>query len=213
MIRVQVKDSFGSGNGQKINGEGETPVVVHPHPPRDEEVEAFPFRQYFTDDGGTTGDNNMIVNATASASQDFYITASTEYDLYIKTLAVQITDGGATLEKFGALNALANGVKWIWFTNELGEYEMHDGITTNLEFVKTALGQPAFGAGTTAFRADLKGGSSDDTFLPVIDCTSTFGLPWGIRLKKGSKDKLIFRVQDNLTGMAVFNIIGYGIRF
>ena len=213
MLPVEIIDGHGSGNRVRVGGEGEQYVVVHPHPPLDEVQAPLPFRQYFTDTGASTGDNDMIVNASLAVPQDFYIEAVKGYDIYIKTMAIQITDPGGALDEFGALTELTNGVKWVHKTNGDGEYVLHDGIKANLEYIKTALGQPAFGNGDKAFRADIKGGSSDDTFLPVIDCAATFGTPWGLRLKKGSTDRIIFRIQDNLTGMNVFNTIGYGIRF
>lgn len=211
--KTTIEDGKGSGNKVSVGTAGELSVVVHGHPPLDERITTLPFRQYFTDDGTASGDNDMVVNASLALPQDFSIEASQDFDIYIKTLSVQITDPGATLEEFGALPELTNGVKWIWKTAEEGDYELHDGITTNLEFIKTALGQPSFGTGTEAFKADIKGGAGDDTFLPVINLNTTFGLVYGVRLRKGTKDSIIFRVQDNLTGINTFNIIGYGLRF
>jgi hypothetical protein len=37
-------------------------------------------------------------------------------------------------------------------------------------------------------------------------------MPWGLRLRKGTTDKLIFRVRDALAGLDIFNAIAYGIR-
>ena len=45
-----------------------------------------------------------------------------------------------------------------------------------------------------------------------MDMAEIYGLPWGLRLRKGSLDKLIFRVQDNLTGLSTFNAIATGTR-
>ena len=213
MIPVQLSDGHGTGNKVKIDDEGAQFVVVHPHPPRDEKTAPLPFRQYFTDDGTSSGDEDMIVIGTAAAPIDFYIEAVSGFDIYIKTLTVRISDNGSTLDKFGALTALTNGVKWIHKTDKDGEYVLHDGIKSNLEYVRTALCQPAYGAGTTAFRADIQGGGTDDTYLPVIDCATTFGTPWGLRLRKGTTDRLIFRIQDTLTGLSTYNTIGFGIRF
>ena len=43
------------GKQLKINGEGEISVVIHQHPPVEEVIAALPFRQYFTDDGRSSG--------------------------------------------------------------------------------------------------------------------------------------------------------------
>ena len=79
-IKTKLVDGHGSGNTLKINGEGELNVVVHPHPPKNEENLAVPFRQYFTDDGTSSGSNDMRVNG-ATNSVDFYIKAETDRDI------------------------------------------------------------------------------------------------------------------------------------
>ena len=212
MLTSQIEDGQGGDSRLGIDSEGAASVVVHAHPPEVEKNVLLPFRQYFTDNGGSTGSSDMIVDGSANPI-DFSINAQSDRDVYIKSIAVQISDPGAVLDQFGALPALPNGVSWIWQTGSEGEYELHDGIKDNLEFVKLGLANPAFGTGSQAFRADLKGGAGNDTFLPVIDLAVTFGMPWGLRMNKGTNDKLIFRVNDALAGLAIFNIIGYGTRF
>jgi hypothetical protein len=89
MVNVNLKDGKGRGNLAKINGEGELSVVVHPHPPKDEDQNALPFRQYFTDDGTTGGSNIMAVNGS-STTVDFYIAAVPTNDIYIKIFILSI---------------------------------------------------------------------------------------------------------------------------
>jgi hypothetical protein len=195
-------------NTLKINGEGEASVVVHPHPPIDEDVTALPFRGYFLNNAS----NDMAIDGS-STSVDFVISANSDYDIYIKYISVEIGDGGSpNLNGFGALAALANGVEWIWFTQSEGEYELHEGIKTNKEFVRVGTDTGAIGSGVDAYLADVSGGGSEKSYLPSIDISESYGLPWGLRLKKGSTDKIIFRVNDNLTNLTTFNIVAYGIR-
>ena len=209
MLKSCIVDGHGNGEKLHVGDEGEISAVLHSHPPTNDPAQVLPFRQYFTDTGIATGDNDMIVNGSTSAPLDFCITASKDYDIYIKTLSVQISDVGGELDLFGNLTALTNGVMWIWDTQTNSEYCLHDGIKDNLEFIRLGLGQPAF---DKTFKVDIKGKGSDDTYLPVIDLTTTFGVMWGLRLRQGTLDKLTFRVQDDLTGLSVFNVIGYGIR-
>ena len=197
-----------------INGEGEASVVVHPHPPKDELLAPEPFRQYFTDDGTTAGSNNMIVAGTLAAPIPFYIKAVPEYDIYIKSISVVIGDAGApALNKFGALAALTNGIEWVHLRQEEGEYILHDGIKTNLEFVRLGVDTGAIGTGVDAYLADVSGGGTEKSYLPVINMTQTFGMTWGLRLRKGTTDRLGFNVRDAMAGLVTFNAIGYGIRF
>ena len=48
--------------------------------------------------------------------------------------------------------------------------------------------------------------------MPNIDVAETFGMPYGLRLRKGTKDNLTFVVNDNLSGLTTFDIVAYGIR-
>lgn len=210
MISTVLADGHGSENTLKINGEGEIGVVLHAHPPNDEVVEAYPFSQWFTDNGLSTGSNDMLVNG-ATTSQDFWVAGRQERDIYIKSISVQISDNGAALNKFGALTALTNGVSFLFANDELGEIVIQDEIKTNLDFIRLGLSTGAIGTGTDAYKADISGGGSD-TYLPVIDLKVTFGFPWGLRLIKGSNDKLTFRVNDDVSAMDIFNIKGFGIQ-
>lgn len=211
MIKAQIR-GIDNDNSLKIDDEGAISVTVHPHPPINEKIEALPFRQYFTDNGTRTGSSDLAVNGSASYL-DFFITASEDYDIYIKYISTEIGDGGTpSLNKFGALSALTNGVGFYWFTQSEGEYELHEGIKTNKEFIRISTDTGAIGTGTEAYLADVSGGGTEKSYLPNMDISENYGLPWGLRLKKGSTDKLIFRVADNLTGLTTFNIVAYGIR-
>ena len=200
------------GKQLNINGEGEVAVVIHQHPPIDEDVFALPFRSYFTDDGLPNGVNDMTVNGSTNYV-DYYITASTEFDIYIKYITVEIGDGGTpALNKFGALTALTNGVAFYWDSTKEPLYELHEGIKTNKEFIRIASDTGAIGTGVEAYLADVSGGGTEKSYLPSIDFKEVYGLPWGLRLKRNSLDRLIFRVQDDLTGLSTFNAIATGTR-
>jgi hypothetical protein len=212
MIKVGLSDSHGTSGAAKVNGEGELGVVVHPHPPQDEVVTVLPFRQYFTDNGSITGSNDMIVDGSTN-SVDFYIKSVPDYEIYINSISLEIGDSGSpNLNGFGALSALTNGIEWVFFSQNNADYQLHDGIKTNKEFIRLSNGRGAFGDGTNAFLADVSGGASTKSYLPIIDISENFGMPWGLRLRKGTTDKLIFRVRDALAGLDIFNAIAYGIR-
>lgn len=203
------------GGKLRLGEEGEVPVVVHPHPPKDESESGMPlpFRQYFTDDGTSSGSNDMIVDGS-STSVDFCISASQDFDIYIKSISIVIGDGGTpALNKFGALTALSNGVEWLYFNQSNGEYTLHDGIKSNLEFIRLGVDTGSIGTGADAYLADVSGGGSEKSYLPTIDMQETFGMQWGMRLVKGTTDKIVLRINDDLAGLITFNAIGYGIRF
>lgn len=198
-----------AGNPVSVGDEGEMSVVVHPHPPTGESIAPSPFAQFFTDTGDATGSSDMIVDGSVT-EKEFSINAIGQEDLYIKTASVIIADNGARLNLFGALAELTNGVQVVHQTVDKGDRIIQDSITTNLRFIRFALGVPPIGDGTSAFRADISGGGAD-AYLPVIDFQSTFGLQWGLRLRAGTSDKITFKIRDNLAGLDQFDVIGYGI--
>lgn len=211
-LKIQLEDGTGKGTFAKINGEGELAVVVHPHPPLDEKIESLPFRQYFTTTGDSSGNNRMDVDGSVTPI-DYYIQASPDFDTYIKTITIEISDTGTpNLNKFGNLTALANGVEWIWFNQEFGEYELHEGIKQNKEFIRIASGTKAVGTGVDAFLSDVSGGGTTKSYFPIINIERTYSLLYGLRLKKGSTDKIIFRINDDLSTLTTFNAVGNGIR-
>jgi hypothetical protein len=145
---------------------------------------------------------------------EYFIKASPSQDIYINSLSLRIGDGGSpTLNKFGALTALTNGVEWKWVTSNLGTEILHEGIKTNLEFIRTGHKTHAIGTGTDAYLADVSGGASEKAYLPIIDISEQFGKPWGIRLRKGTEDKMVFVIRDDLTGLINFDCIAYGTKF
>lgn len=208
-LKAKIQDGKGSKNFGHIDYEGNFHVVEHPHPPLEEKIQSFPFRARMSNSSGVT---NMNVNGSVT-SQDFTINAEADYEVFIKTLFVEIEDSGTlTLNKFGALTALTNGVSMYYFTQETGEYELHEGIKTNKEFIRMGIDTHGIGTGTEAYLADVSGGGTSKSYLPIIDWGEMCGMRYGLRLKKGTTDKLIFRINDDLTGLVTFDAIAYGIR-
>jgi hypothetical protein len=206
MLDVKIHDGTGTGRYAKISEEGTLNVVVHPHPPIGEPIAPLPFSQYFENNGS----NNMVVNGSVTPVE-FSINAIQQRDIYIKSLTVQISDPGARLDRFGAITALTNGIKFFYKSNETGDIVISEAIQTNLDFFRDATGGKGFGSGASSWLADIQGGAGEDTYFPEIDFTIRFGLQWGLRLRKQTEDKLVFMVQDNLAGVSVFNIKAYGI--
>ena len=202
----------GEERSLKIGEEGDALVTVSPHPPINEVITSIPFRSYFIREGISTS-INMAINGSVTPV-NYLIEASEEYDIFIKYIHAEIGDGGSpNLNKFGDLTALTNGVGWYWFTQEEGEYELHEGIKTNKEFtIRIGNDSAGFGDGINAFLADVSGGASEKSYFPRIDIAESYGMPWGLRLRKGTTDRIIFRVSDDLSALTTFNIVAQGIR-
>lgn len=208
-LKTKIQDGKGTSNLAHVDYEGNVHIVEHPHPPLEEVIQTYPFRQRMVNSSGVS---NMNVNGSVTPV-DFTIEAENDYDVFIKTLFVEIEDGGSpNLNKFGDLAALTNGVGMYYFTQESGEYTLHEGIKTNKEFIRIGIDTHGIGTGTEAYLADVSGGGTSKSYLPIIDWGEMCGMRYGLRLKKGTTDKLIFRVRDNLTGLITFDAIAYGLR-
>lgn len=201
-----ITDGNGGEQKAKVSDEGALNVVMHPHPPDAEKVAARPYRSYFKNAAGAT---DMRVDGSTT-NQDFYLESSQTRDIYVKTVSVVIADASATLNKFGNLTALTNGLSFQWETSDLGTVTISDALKSNFDFVRLAKGQPAFGDGAAAFRAGNVIGTSEG-YIPAIDLAQIFGLQYGIRLRRGTNDRLSFTVKDNVTGVDEFDAIGFGL--
>jgi hypothetical protein len=210
-IKLQLEDGYGSGNKVRIGDEGEQYVVVHPHPPRNEVAAPLPLRRYMTLDGVVGGDNDMRKDGSVNEIE-FSIKAIDDKDIYVASLSFVISDAGATLSQFGNIGALANGFELKWVTQEFGTEVLADSLKTNFEFMRLAGGDPPFGDGANAFRANNISGTSEG-YIPFIDFDEIFGIKWGLRLRAGTTDKLSLIIKDNVTGVDQFDCIGYGMRF
>ena len=202
MINVHVEDGYGRGNKLKVNGEGELSVVVHPHPPKDENVTATPFRSYFLN----AGSNDMRVDGSTTPVK-FSVTADALKDTYVKSVFVSIVDAGATLAEFGNLSALTNGLDFTWESADLGTVTIADQIKTNYDFTRLSIVPAA-----NAIASNVVG--TAEGVAIVIDLEIFFGMQYGFRLRAGTTDKISFTVNDDLsTGITEFNILGYGFKF
>lgn len=213
MIKTALEDGRGSGTTWRIDGEGTGHVIVHPHPPQGESLVLLPVRQYMTLNGdGTTTD----MRVDGSVNEQIFTIKPKEgeqiRDRYIASINFVIADAGATLDKFGNIAALSNGMELRWVTDEFGTVVIADNLISNWEFVRLCGGKPAFGATTGAFRASNVAGSSEG-YLIQIDFDEIFGIQWGFRLRHGTNDRIELVVKDNITGVDQFDAICYGSEF
>ena len=176
-------------------------------PSPEPEGRAVIYRQYLTTTGLASGSNDMQVDGS-STPVEFWVSADPTYDLYISTLSFVIVDASATLSKFGNITALTNGCDLEFFSNE-GVVTIATALKSNFDFVRLCGGIPAFGDGAGAFRASNMLSTSEG-YLPMLDVEDTFGIPFGLRLRAGSTDKITLRVNDLTTGVDQFDCIAYG---
>ncbi len=180
-------------------------VTTRPWPPL-EEQKTQPFRQFLTTTGLTSGSEDMQVDGSTTAVE-FWIPADVTNDRYVTSLSFVISDQNATLDKFGTITALTNGCR-LFYERASGEIEIHGTLKSNFDFVQMCLGQPAFGDGNTAFRAPNIVGASE-AYIPVLDLT-VLNPPFGIRLARGTLQRMVIQVRDLTTGVDRFDCVATG---
>lgn len=195
-----------SGRALDVDDNGGIAVTVGRHPLLNEGSTIRFFGQKFMNGSGSS---DMRVNGS-TMNVDFYIRASTDYDILITGISIQISDAGANLNEFGALTALTNGVDMYEYSAEMGREVIFSEIKTNLDFIRYCPQTPAIGSGAGAFLADLNGGGAD-TYLPSLNFVDVFGSP--AHLEKGTLHEIGFTIKDNLSaGLDAFNVVATGVK-
>lgn len=204
-IKVTLKDGKGTSREAQIDEEHSVLVTETKIPPKELKAVLKPYTSLFHDVNGTT---DMRVNG-ATTNVDFFVDAENEGDLYIQTLAFTIADVGASLNEFGALSPLTNGCDLIYQDSKLGDVVIASALKSNFDFVQLCNFEPTFGTGTAAFLASNVSGSSE-AYIPILDLTDVFGLPYGLRLPKDSDKKLVLRIKDDVSTIDRFDIKAFG---
>ncbi len=155
--------------------------------------------------GADSGTTNM--NVDGSTPQEFYIAAHLDYDIRIMIIAAIIADTAIVHSKFGNIAALANG--WDLKVTESGvDTFLINKAKTGGEAIAQAGFAHAFGDGATSFELTNWTGTEDaqSIVIPIHHV-----IPGGLRIGRGTKDRIVSIVNDNLTGLTEFTlrILGY----
>jgi hypothetical protein len=205
-MSLDVKIVGKDGEAVKIT-ENAMEVIVHDHPAKGDHAFLLPFREFMSNSAGAT---DMLVDGSTTP-QVFSINARQDYDIWVRSVSFTISDAGATLSKFGNLTALTTGCALAWESNALGHVTIGDGLKSNFDFVQMADFNPSFGDGTAAFRAGNAVGTSE-AFVPTLDFSKSFGFKWGIPLIKGTQDRIIFTINDNVSTIDRFDAVVKGVK-
>ncbi len=227
--KTYIVDGVGSDIRAEVTSGGYLKVQTSPYPADDKRDLTFVYREFLTLNGDNTT-SSMLVDGSVTP-QRFYIEGLPGADIYISSLSFIVQGENIVLGNDFAGNgaALANGCKLL-YEDRNGEIIIADSLKTNFDFIRLCQGNPAFNdgdssGGTGPFIAPGiagggggKGGSpAADAIIPVLNIKDVFGLPFGIKLEKGTTHKLILEVNDDITAGAVganaaFNIIAFGVK-
>lgn len=195
-------------------------VQPAPFPPQDDRDKQLIFRQFLTLNGdGTTTD--MLVDGSVTP-QTFSIDGISRADIYITSLSFIIAGDGIVLgdDFAGSGAALTNGCR-LYYEDRNGEVNIGTDLKTNFDFIRLCQGNPAFADPTAGpfiapsiAGATGKGVSPANGILPILNFQNIFGFQYGLKIAKGTNNRLVLEINDNLTtGLGVnaaFNIIAYG---
>lgn len=204
--QITIEDGLGRGNRTSVNEYNAIKVIDQKLPTSEDPTTIIPFQESFENNGTT----DMRVNGSTS-SVDFVVSADPLVDKYIASVSFRIADVNATADKFGNVPALSNGCQLVYSDLDNGESIIGKDLQRNSDFVRLCQGKPSFGNTTNAFQIGNIAGNSEG-YIPVLDFSEMFGMPWGLRLRAGTKEKLIIRIRDNVSGVDAFDAEVFGFK-
>ena len=165
------------------------------------------FRQYLTADGTRGGNSAMNVNG-ATTSQEFYIGASSDYDIRITTIVLIIADTAVAHNTFGNVTALSVGFDLSVFESGEDTFLIEKAKTGGQVLAQSGMMIP-YGDGVLSNELSNWTGNTDAQTITFP--ASTF-VPDGLRLGRGNLDKIKATVNDDLTGLTEFTCLCLGYR-
>ena len=218
-VTNKIIDGHGSGQIAKVDDGGYLRVQPSPFPPSDDRDTQIIYRSFLTlNNDGTTSD--MRVNGSVTP-QLFYIQGEPNLDIYITNLSFVLADTNSdnSFTTFGDLAALTNGCR-LYYEDSNGEINIGTTLRTNFDLIRLCVGNPSFGsryaAGGSTFNPFFLPdavGTNADAIIPVLNFNSVFGFTYGLRLRNGTNDRLVFEINDNISvGLDAFDIIAYGFK-
>ena len=207
-----IVDGDGSGKYIKVNDAGYILTQNSIVPPNDSRDLQIIYRKFLTlnADGTTT---EMLVDGSTTP-QKFYVEASSENDIYITSLSIIIQGALLNLgdDFAGSGSALGNGFN-IYYEDQNGLINIGTDLTTNFDFIRLCQGNPNFGNDGDAFI--IPGLTEAATgIIPILNFNEVFGLTYGLKLLRGSNNRFVFEINDDLTtGLGLnsgMNVIAYG---
>lgn len=202
MFNMKLFDGSGGKTAASVTPDQELSVITAPYPPLAAQ-KVQPFRQYLTDDGLSDGSNDMGVDGS-STNVDYYIPAKTDEDRYITTLSFIVGYGTTgSPYQWADVAALTNGSR-LFYESRRGEVDIHDGIKSNQDFFRLG-----FEFIPTLWEVRHVNANNDYGYFITMDLTK-LGLPFGVKLDRGTNQRLVMRIRDNAADADSFNCIAYG---
>jgi hypothetical protein len=207
-LKTTIVDAYGNSFSARVTNHGElvttfgNPLI----PEKGEPNHVQFFSQKVSSAGDGTGTVNLNVNG-AVTPQVFSVNALNDRDIHIMKLVIVVIGTTVTHKTFGSLAALTNGVDVA--AVESGKETAFISKAKNFaDLIRQTAAERPFGDAATAFELqDVNAGNDDMQLLPM-DIGAL--MPGGLRLGRQSVDKLIVRVNDDLTTLIEFAVRAMG---
>lgn len=208
MIKTTVQDGSGKEYGVCVTQYNAlcTSSVIPPVPP----VGTISRYRYYNKLIGSTGASSGVTNQNVDGSvtnQVFYISSHPDYDLYITGIIVIIAGLIVSHNNFGSIPELTNGYN-LSIIEDGEETRILDEVKTGGQMIAQSIFGNSYGDAATSFELTKWTGNDDaqTVIVPVHDL-----LPGGIRIGRGTLDRLQATVFDDLTGLTEFTVrvVGY----
>jgi len=162
------------------------------------------FNQFFTDDGLTTGSNDLGIDGSVTPVE-FEILANNDADRYITRISFVLGYASSgNMYEFADDTALANGVKVSYF-DSFGDEVIIMNPKANLSFMRASgIEVSILDWQTRNFAA-----SGDYGYWVNIDLAKIMP-PYGIKLDIGTKQRACITIRDDCTKAILFNCFGFG---
>ena len=211
---IQIKD--GGGTARKaIVTPAQGLLVAQTVPPVSEAGVASRqrlFAQYLGSTGQlqeATSDGNADQGVAGNVTpKEFFIEASQDFDIRVMSIGILIADSAVAHNNFGNVNALTNG--WDLSITEAGEetFIIKSAKTGGQIIAQAGFSNP-YGDGVTSFELSNWNTNEDAQTISV-----PLGriVPNGLRLARGSNDRITATVRDDLTGLTEMYVRVFGYR-
>lgn len=163
------------------------------------------YRALLGSTGADSGTTNMNVNGSVTA-QEFYIGSHADYDIHIMGIAIVIADDSVVHNRFGNISTTTVTSGWDLYLIESDEttYLVENARTSGEVLFQSGFFN-AYGDAASTWELTNWGPLTTDAndattiYLPIATW-----VPVGVRLGRGTDDKLVSVVNDDLTGLTEF---------
>lgn len=161
--------------------------------------------------------NQLMVDSNGSSvmrvdgSSDpvtFSLAAESDVDLRVSRIIILIADSAVKHNLFGNVAALANGFDLESVESGVVVPLISSAKTGGEVIVQSGMFSP-YGTGADSFEI-TNWQATGDAQVVSMDIASL--VPGGIRIPRGSTDRLVARVNDDLTGLSEFSVRVFGYR-